>query len=1073
MKGGPAETENAGKASYRFDAERRHMTVVFADLVGSTALSVSLDLEDFHELIRDYQRCCEDVVGRFGGHIARYIGDGILIYFGYPSAHERDAEMAVRAGLQIVEAVANIRPAGRADIPPLQTRVGITTGVVVVGDIVRQNENETQALGVSVNLAARLQAVAEPNSVVVSESSMALLSTLFECEDLGLTDIKGFAEPKRVWKIVREREFEDPFEARHPESGLTELVGRDEEIEGLFRWWGGVQAGKCQVVLLSGEPGIGKSRLVRELKLGLRDQPHLTVSCYCAAQQRRSALYPVKKHMEHAAGFSQQDTREEKLSKLQNMLKESGNQSDELLPYLADMLALPIEDRATHLSTSPDLRRQKTLEALERSLLALTNKSTPVLVVFEDLHWIDPTSLELVGRLVESIRSRPILMILTFRTEFSEHWTGMAHVAPLALSRLDPVDSSKIVRRVAGESKLSASLCDQVVRQTDGVPLFLEELTKAVLATGPVDGMGDGGAAENTKPRISVPGTLHDLLSARLDGLEPLAKFVAQLGAVIGRQFRYDLLAAYSQIQEEMLRDGLKQLLEAELLFQRGEPPQALYTFKHALVQDAAYGSLLRSKRRELHGRILSTLNEAFPETVENRPELAAHHATEGEGGEKAIRLWQVAANRALARSEYLEATDYLEIGLALLPGVAETELRDRYEMDLQLAMGRALTATKGHADPNVLAAYSRARNLSQGSRDPDRTIRALVGLWNFYMLRAKHDTARELAEQRLALARQSEDRSVLPGAHQNMAVVLFNAGRFGEALEHIQSGIAIEEGISQGQHILGSYDVRFGCMCYASWINWMLGRPDQALIQAEEVVAMAESWRQPFTLAFAMLIAAFVCQFRREPQAVLTHAKSIISLSEEQQFAYRGAQGMILYGWALSARGESDEGIACLRRGVAAWRETGARVLEPYYLGLLADSLGKAGSFGDGLKVAEQAIALAAAREENFFDAELHRIKGELMLAMLRRSQDHDRSSEAGLSAVCDQFERAIAVARQQGARTFALRAATSLARCGLELGRAEEAMSTVREMYEEFDQGFNAFDLAEARDLIDQAEH
>ena len=594
-------------------AERRQVTVMFSDLVGSTALSARMDPEDLREVISAYQKCVAETVGRFGGFVAKYMGDGVLVYFGYPQAHEDDAERAVRAGLELVAAVGDLKTHAA-----LQTRVGIATGLVVVGDLIGSGEAQERGIvGETPNLAARLQGVAEPNSVVIAESTRKLLGNLFELEDLGAQDLKGMSGPLRAWVALRPASVESRFEAMHA-SALTELVGREEELELLLRRWSKAKTGEGQVVLLSGEPGIGKSRLTAALLERVAAEPHTRLRYFCSPQHTDSALYPIISQMERAAGFTHDDSAQAKLDKLDVVLAQTST-SIENAALFAEMLSLPNDGRYPVLALDPQQRRQRTLEALTAQVEALSRQK-PVLMILEDAHWADPTSMEAFSRAVDRTRTFGVLLIVTYRPEFEPPWTGRPNVTVLTLNRLGEREIAAMIDGVTGNKRLPESVRHDIIERTDGIPLFVEEITKAVLEA-ENEGATERAVAAIPSPSVAVPASLHASLMARLDRLGS-AKEVAQIGAVIGREFPHALIAAVARKAEPELRSALDRLIDAGLLFRQGVAPHAIYLFKHALVQDAAYGTLLREPRRALHARIAETLESQFAEIAESQPEL-------------------------------------------------------------------------------------------------------------------------------------------------------------------------------------------------------------------------------------------------------------------------------------------------------------------------------------------------------------------------------------------------------------------------------------------------------------------
>jgi class 3 adenylate cyclase len=672
-------------------AERRQVTVMFSDLVGSTALSARMDPEDLREVISAYQKCVTETVRRFGGFVAKYMGDGVLVYFGYPQAHEDDAERSVRAGLELIQAVGELKSR-----VPLQTRVGIATGLVVVGDLIGSGAAQEQAVvGETPNLAARLQGTAEPNMVVIAESTRKLLGNLFDLQDLGARDLKGVGSSVSVWAALRPASVESRFEALHA-GGLTELVGREEELELLLRRWSKAKTGEGQVVLLSGEAGIGKSRLTAALLERLAGEPHTRLRYFCSPQHTDSALYPVISQMERAAGFVHDDTVQKKRDKLDAVLAQTSTAIEEVALF-AEMLSLPNDGCYPKLDLIPEQRRQRTLEALVSQMGALARQN-PVLMIFEDAHWTDPTSLELFGRIVDKVPSLRALLIVTFRPEFDPPWIGRPYVMALTINRLAQRDIEAMIDRVVGNKPLPANIRQDIIERTDGIPLFVEEMTKAVLeaeSQGAVEHL----AAAVPSSALAVPASLQASLMARLDRLGP-AKEVAQNGAAIGREFPHALLTAVVGKPEEELDLALDRLIAAGLLFRQGAPPHATYLFKHALVQDAAYGTLLREPRRALHARIAEALERQFTDIAENQPELLARHCTEAGLIEKAADLWGKAGQRSLERSALREAAEQFKRALGQIATLPATQAFRREQIKFQVALTNALMHTEGSQQP-------------------------------------------------------------------------------------------------------------------------------------------------------------------------------------------------------------------------------------------------------------------------------------------------------------------------------------------------------------------------------------
>ena len=682
-------------------AERRQVTVMFSDLVGSTALSARLDPEDLREVITAYQKCVTLTVCRFGGFVAKYMGDGVLVYFGYPEAHEDDAERAVRAGLELVAAVGAVKTHA-----VLQTRVGIATGLVVVGDLIGSGASQEQAIvGETPNLAARLQSIAKPNTLVIAEGTRRLLGDLFELENLGPKDLKGISGPMQAFAALRPSLVESRFEALHT-SGLMPLVGREEELELLLRRWSKAKSGEGQVVLISGEAGIGKSRLTAALLEAIAPEPHTRLRDFCSPQHTDSALHPIISQFERAAGFAHEDTPQAKLNKLDRLLERSTTPKQDAA-LIADLLSLPNDGRYPSLELPPPERRQRTLEALVSQVVTLSQQN-PVLMIFEDAHWSDPTSLELFDRTVGRIPGLRVLLIVTSRPEFQAPWIGRPHVTALTLNRLAQREVGAMMDGIIGNKLLPANIRQDIVERTDGIPLFVEEMTKALLEAGDESAVTQMAAAVPS-PALAVPASLHASLMARLDRLGP-AKEVAQIGAAIGREFSHALLAAVVRISETELNSALDRLIAAGLLFRQGVPPYASYLFKHALVQDAAYGTLLREPRRALHGRIAATLESQFAEMIETRPELLARQCADAGLIEKAAGLWGKAGQRSLERSALIEAVALFTRALDQLATLPATPALRREQIKLQVGLANALYHAKGVAAAETTAAFNQAR---------------------------------------------------------------------------------------------------------------------------------------------------------------------------------------------------------------------------------------------------------------------------------------------------------------------------------------------------------------------------
>jgi class 3 adenylate cyclase/predicted ATPase len=1028
-------------------AERRQVTVMFSDLVGSTALSTRMDPEDLREVISAYQKCVAETVQRFGGFVAKYMGDGVLIYFGYPQAHEDDAERAVRAGLELVAAVGGLKTHA-----PLQTRVGIATGLVVVGDLIGSGEAQERGIvGETPNLAARLQGIAEPNSVVIAESTRKLLGNLFELTDLGAQDIKGISGAVRTWVALRPASVESRFEAFHA-GGVTELVGRDEELDLLMRRWHQAKSGEGRVVLISGEPGIGKSRLTAALSEAIEGEPLTGLRCFCSPHHQDSALYPFIDQLERAAGFARDDTAVQKLEKLRRLLA-SGADDDEI-ELLAELLSLP--SSAADLNFSPQRKRRKVFEAFLHQLEALA-RTRPVLMVFEDAHWIDPSSRELLDLTLDRVPGLDVLLVVTFRPEFEHGWSGQPHVSILALNRLGEGDGAALVERLAGNAGLSHEIVEEIVERADGVPLFVEELTRAVLESADRDNRVDAVLGASPLPNLAIPATLHASLMARLDRLGPVAKEVAQIGAVIGREFAYEQIAPVAQCPEKQLRTALDQLSDAGLLFCRGTPPHASYLFKHALVQDTAYSTLLRGRRQELHARVAAALEEHFADLVERQPELLAHHLTAAGDTERAIDQWLKAGRHTAARLAYLEAIAHFEQGLGLLHSLPESPVRNGREIELQLALGLCTFSAKGAVAAKP--AYARAHELAETSGEPQQRFEALYGVWQSTMVSGGLAAASPLSERLLRLAEREGDDELRLQAHHSGWSTLVYVGHPAKAREHADAGRRLYDPEKHASHrfVYGGHDPG-AC---AGWIGaqaeWLLGYPEKALASITESLALSERIAHPFTLSIALTISSVVYLNRREPERALRQLEAAESLAVEQRLSLIFEPGM-LRGAALAEQGVVDEAIARIREGVTKWTRLGRTILLPYGLAFLAQVLVRHGDRAAALAALREGLALAEVTGEHYWDAELHRLTGIVLLG-------ENKLDEGGAS-----LQHAIHVAQAHQAKSLELRAAMSLARLWRDQGKVPQARELLAPVYGWFTEGFDTRDLKEAKALLDE---
>ena len=1056
-------------------AERRQLTVMFCDLVGSTALSEQLDPEELHTLVQAYQEICTRVVHRFDGYIAQYLGDGLLIYFGYPTAHEDDAARAVRTGLDIVEALREATDLPTPNAHPLQVRIGMHTGQVVVGEVGGIGHREQLALGETPNIAARVQNLAEPNTVVISAASYRLIQGLFECQPRGAQTAKGLSAPIEIFQVLATGRSQSRFEMAM-KMGLTPLVGRQEEMALLSDRWQQAKAGLGQIVLLSGEPGIGKSRLVQELKRQVQGDsasPLLVpfgrrIEYRCSPNYQNSVFYPVIELLSRVFQFELDDTPQIKIGKIEHALEGYRLSLPDVVPLFAALLSLALPERYTPLSLSPQKQKEQIQQALIAWLVEEA-RQRPVLLVWEDLHWADPSTLELVERIIPHVETVSILMILSFRPEFQPPWPPQSYMTTLSLDRLPSAQTEDMVAKVASQKTLPPELVRQLVVKTDGIPLFVEELTKMVVDSSLLRERPDHPDQYELAaplPPLAIPATLQDSLMARLDQLAPVRE-IAQLAATVGREFSYTLIQAIAPVDETSLQHSLSFLVQKEILYQKGQPPQARYYFKHALIRDTAYQSLLKSKRQQVHRQIAHVLESRFSETVTAQPEILAHHYTEAGLILQALPYWRQAGLRAGQRSANVEAVHHLTKGLELLQTLEDTPDRAAHELRLCLALGGPLIATSGYAAPDVERVFRRSQELCQQLGGTPQLFPALWGLFGFFLVRAELPTAQQLAAQMLQLAEQTQKPNLLLEGHFVQGQMDFHLGEMTLARDHLHKSVRLY--MSQARPTDPSrtvQDTGVAALSYLASTLWLLGYPDQSLARVAEAVDVAQDLKHPLSLVWALNYAAGIHRFRRERHAAARQVEAAVQLATDQGLPFWVVLGKLLRSWALSQPGQEEKQIAQLKHDLSTWQAMGSAVSLSNYLALLAEMHQQAGQAEAGLDVVEAALNEIHRTGERWYEAELYRLKGELTLQFdVQGSKFKIQDSETE-AEVC--FERAIAIAQRQEAKSWELRATLSLSRLWQTQGKSAAAHTQLTTLYNWFTEGFETPDLQEAKALI-----
>ena len=1043
------------KSPLRQEAERRQLSILFCDLVGSTALTARLDAEDMWRVIASYHACISDVVNRYGGKIARYMGDGVLIYFGYPQAREDDAVQAVRAALVLVDAIATLRTNVDA---ALQARIGLATGTVVVSELLIDEAPVEQAtVGETPNLAARLQALAEPGTVLICPQTRRLTGGHFNYRDLGSVALKGWAQAVSVWQVTGTRDVESRFAAMH-ESNLPPLFGREEEIELLLRRWRHATEGEGHVVLLTGEPGIGKSHVALSLEERLQSEAHTTLRYFCSPHHTNSALFPFTGQLERAAGFERSDSPAGKLSKLDALISRSTPDAGHVA-VLANFFSLPASGQDKLQELAPQKRKEKTFAALLAQIDGLAARH-PLYMIFEDVHWIDPTSLELVAAVVERAPQLQALLLVTARPEFTPPWASYPHITTLSLTRLGQRNAEALIERVAGSKKLPKEVIDEILDRADGVPMFIEELTKTLLEGGLLRECDDHYVLEQPLPTLAIPTTLHASLMARLDRLSPVRE-VAQIGAVAGREFHYELLRAVAGLPAERLEEALGQLEQSELIFRRGEAPHAVYSFKHSLVRDAAYAGLLKSRRGYLHGAIAHAVEQQFPELVQLQPETVAHHLTEGGLVEKAIGYWLQAGKNAALRSANLEAIALLERGIEVMGGLPAGERKDKSELEFQLTLGPCLIATHGPAASKAVSTFARARDLCERLGQPPEYLQVLFWLATVSVVRGELPQALEATAGLTSAAEARDNRPALINGIRGQGMILMFMGRIVEARERLERALEVFSASQEDDRLAAraaGQDAGVAMLVLKAWVLWILGQIDEAVRCIADALGRADAIQHAHTHAYAWYYAAILHALRGEPAIAQGYAERCLAISEKHEFRQ----------WLGLSRAIRD--ICLVQDGSASLLEEAKASLQQYQragyqLGLTAQfvllcpALLLSNETETALEVIEHGLSIVAHNSERFFEAELYRLKA-LILPRLG-------APEAEAEALLDQ---ALRTARGQQARSLELRAATDLARLWLKQGKRAQALDVLAPIYGRFSQGFDTRDLREANTVLAQ---
>lgn len=1032
-------------------AERRQMTVLLCDLVDSTKLASGLDPEDFKSVMQAYQQACGAVIERYEGHVAQYRGDGIEVYFGWPVAQEDAAERAVRAGLEIVEAVKAVE-----STKPLSVRVGINTGIVVIGESGFGDPSKPSgAVGDAPHIAARLQALATPDSVVIAEATRRLISARVDQVALGPQVLKGIAEKIPAFRVLHVREDSSRFQAARA-SSLTPFVGRRTELALLQQRWRDAKDGEGQVVYLSGVPGIGKSRIVHELGQWIGTDRHFSLRFQCLPHHMSSALFPVIQQVRGLAQLTDGDSDQSKLEKLHKLLSLGTEQPDKAVQYIAELVSIPTAPRYTPLALTALQVKVQTLFVLVDLLLGLSARD-PVFCLLEDAQWIDPSTQELLDMLVDQAGKARILLVVTHRPDYLPRSGAHGNVSALAIARLGRRDVAEMARLVLRGKTAAPALLKRIVDESDSIPLFVEELARGVIKSSGVDNFD-----QRAEPSASwtVPDSLRDSLMARLDRA-PQGRSVAQMAAVVGREFSYEVLLRISSLSKAELDTTLAHLQQSEIVQRIDSQGATRYAFKHALLRDAAYESLLKSTRREIHAQVGAALESDSPEILADQPELLAYHYNLAGNAELAARYWVMGGQRARSRSANVEAMEQFRKALESLTLLPDTPTRSATELAIQLSLGLCSIAVRGYSADETRKSFERACSLSAQLGEPQKEIQAIFGLWGHYWMRAQHDRAMELAETLLARAELLADPVGLVVGHRSLGSTLFSRGDFVRAQEHLERAMSLaRQSTSEGLSSTYAVDPRVAAQLLLAWDLWILGYPGQALANVMQALEQATQRADPYSIAFAHYVTSAVRLLRGEAEDSLDQAERSFALSSEYRINLYALYSRFGRGCALAMMGQSEVAIHAIRKGIEEARLSNLGYMRGFMLGWLATVQAAIGDADAALSTIDEALKYINDTSGRAWEAELLRLRGDMLLAVRSDAvPDAERS-----------YRDAIAVAQRQHARSLELRATTSLARLLRDQEKTDEARGLLATIYGWFTEGLDTADPRAAKALLDE---
>ena len=1042
----------------KIEGELKHVTVMFCDMEGFTHFTEKLGPEKAYGIMDKIYELLVQKVHDYEGTVNELTGDGIMALFGAPIALEDAPQRAIRSAIAIHRDIAKFSDENRKeneDIPALKMRVGINSGPVVVGTLGNNLRVEFKAVGDTVNLASRMEGLAEPGATYVTEDTFKLTEGIIRFEALGEKEVKGKKNPVKVFRVIAPSTRRTRFDVS-AERGLTPFVGRERELELLLDGFERCKSGRGQAFSIVSEAGLGKSRLLFEFRKAVTGEDMLFLEGRCLPYSKGVSYHPVIDILKASFDINEGDGVSEIKKKVKKGLKILKLDKVSTLPYLLDLFSVK-ESRIDTIPLSPEARKDRIKETIKRVTLK-GSEIRPLVLAFEDLHWADNSSEDVLKHFLGSISGARLLMIFTYRPDFVHTWGAKSYHSQLNLNRLSNRECLAMTSFLLGTEEIDKDLEKLILEKTEGVPFFLEEFIKSLKDLKIIEIKDNKYRVAKDIKETTIPATVQDVIMARIDSLPEGAKDLLQTVSAAGREFTYDLTKKVTNLEEKELLSRLSILKDSELIYERGIYPQSTYIFKHALTQEVTYKSLLKDTRQKYHRRIAQVLEKNFSNTIESQPELLAHHYMEAGLNEQAIGYWHQAGMRATQRSAHSEAIGHLTTALELLGTLPSTPERSQQELTLQVALGLPMTATKGYGAPEVERTYTRAWDLCQLVGEQPYPV--LFGLWRFYLLRAEYKTARDMGELLCAKAHCAEDNTLLVGAHRALGATLFYLGEMNAARKHLDLGVALYDPQQHSSYLLyGVVDPGVACLSYAAWALWCLGYPDQAMERCHEALTLGQKLSHPFSLALALSFAAWLHQFRRQWQTVQKQVEATFTISTDQAFPFWLGWGMILRGWALIEQGKGEEGIAQIRRGLVDWRATGSELGLPYFLSLLAEAYVKMGQVEEGFSIITEALAAANDSGERWYEAELYRLKGELL------RQEMKTEAEA---AEC--FKQAIEKAHHQGAKSLELRAVMSLSRLWQDQGKQKEARQMIQDIYGWFTEGFDTADLKEAKILLEE---